>query len=70
MTGADTYDLEIRNMSDKKLTKLPGRKLRAAGPINCPAIFNRNSEKNDVFFNGVQVAREAELAFLQLRARA
>lgn len=60
LTGADTYDLEIQNMSDKMLSKLPGRKLRAAGPIHSLAIFNRNSEKNDVFFNGLQVARESE----------
>ncbi|MEO5718645.1 MAG: hypothetical protein ABIR29_08755, partial [Chthoniobacterales bacterium] len=60
ITGPDTYDLEIQDMSDKKLTKLPGRKLRAAGAISSLAIFNRNSEKNDVFFNGLQVAREME----------
>ncbi len=47
-------------MNDKKLTKLPGRKLRAAGAISSLAIFNRNSEKNDVFFNALQVAREME----------
>ncbi|MEO7166219.1 MAG: hypothetical protein ABI016_04205 [Chthoniobacterales bacterium] len=58
ITGADTYDLEIQTMSDKKLTKLPGRKLKAAGSIASLAIFNRNSEKNDAYFNSLQVARE------------
>lgn len=58
ITGEDTYDLEIQTMSDKKLTKLPGRKFKAAGPITSLAIFDRNGEKNDAFFNGFQVARE------------
>ncbi len=58
VTGEDTYDLEIQTMSDKKLTKLPGRKLKAAGAISSLAIFNRNTEKNDAFFNSLQVARE------------
>jgi hypothetical protein len=58
ITGDDTYDLEIQTMSDKKLTKLPGRKLKAAGPIQSLAIFDRNGEKYDAFFNSLQVARE------------
>lgn len=58
VTGADSYDLEIQNVSDKKLTKLPERKFKAAGPVSGLAIFNRNSEKNDVYFNSLQVARE------------
>jgi hypothetical protein len=60
ITGEDSYDLEIQTMSDKKLTKLPGRKLKAAGAITSLAIFNRNSEKNDAYFNSLQVAREAK----------
>ena len=35
ITGPDTYDLEIQTLKDKKLTKLPGRKLSAAGSIQC-----------------------------------
>ena len=58
ITGADTYDLEIQTTKEKKLTKLPGRKLSAAGPITSFAIFNRDGEKTDAFFNGLQVARE------------
>lgn len=58
ITGDDTYDLEIQTASDKKVTKLPGRKLSKAGPITSLAIFNRDGEKTDAFFNSLQVARE------------
>ncbi len=60
ITGEDTYDLEIQTISDKKVTKLPGRKLKAAGAITSLALFDRNGEKNDSFFNSLQVAREAK----------
>lgn len=59
LTAADTYDLEIQTMKDKKVTKLPGRKLKS-GAIESFAIFDRNSEKNDAFFNQLQVSREAK----------
>ncbi len=58
VTGSDTYDLEVQTMSDKKLTKLPGRKFKSSGSIESMALFNRNSEKNDVYFNQFQVSRE------------
>ena len=58
ITGADTYDLEIQTAADKKLTKLPGRKLSGAGAITSLAIFNRDGEKTDAFLNALQVARE------------
>lgn len=58
ITGVDSYDLEIQTMSDKKVTKVPGRKLKATGAITSLAIFDRNGEKNDAFFNSLQVARE------------
>jgi hypothetical protein len=58
ITGEDTYDLEIQTAADKKLTKLPGRKLSKAGPITSLAIFDRDGEKSDAFFNSLQVARE------------
>jgi hypothetical protein len=58
LTGSDSYDLEIQSMSDKKLTKLPGRKFSSSGAIESFALFNRNSEKNDVYFNQFQVSRE------------
>jgi len=58
ITGSGTYDLEIQTAADKKLSKLPGRKLSSAGAITSLAIFNRDGEKADAFFNGLQVARE------------
>ncbi|MBV9009763.1 MAG: hypothetical protein JO354_11455 [Verrucomicrobia bacterium] len=58
LTGADTYDLEIQTMADKKVTKLPGRKLKSSAPIQSMAIFDRNGEKYDAYFNQFQVARE------------
>jgi hypothetical protein len=59
VTGPDTYDLEIQTLKDKTLTKLPGRKFSAAGSIQSFAIFNRNGERNDAYFNQFQVARAA-----------
>jgi hypothetical protein len=47
-------------MKDKKLTKLPGRKFRSGTPIQSFAIFNRNGEKYDAFFNQFQVAHETK----------
>lgn len=58
ITGEETYDLEIQTAADKKLTKLPGRKLAKAGAITSLSIFNRDGEKTDGFFNALQVARE------------
>lgn len=60
ITGEGTYDLEIQTAADKKLTKLPGRKFSKAGAITSLAIFNRDGEKTDAFFNQLQVAREAQ----------
>lgn len=67
VTGPDTYDLEIQNMADKAITKLPGRKLKASGAIESMAVFNRNSEKNDVFFNQFQVTRETATPSVDIR---
>jgi hypothetical protein len=60
ITGSDSYDLEIQTMKDKKLTKLAGRKLKNSSPIQTFAIFDRNGEKNDAFFNQFQVAHESK----------
>jgi hypothetical protein len=60
LTGSDTYDLEIQTMKDKKVTKLPGRKLTSGSPIQSMAVFDRNGEKYDAFFNQFQVSREAK----------
>ena len=59
ITGPGTYDLEIETMSDKKLTKLPGRKLRNSSSIDSFAIFDRNGEKYDAYFNQFQVAHHS-----------
>lgn len=60
VTGSDTYDLEIQTLADKKITKLPGRKLKSGGSIQSFAVFDRNGEKHDAFFNQFQVIREAK----------
>jgi hypothetical protein len=60
LKAADTYDLEIQTLGDKKITKLPGRKLKSSNPIQSMAFFNRNGEKNDAFFNQLQVSRESK----------
>ncbi len=58
ITGSDTYDLEIQTMKDKNVVKLPGRKLSSSGSVESFAIFNRNSEKYDAFFNQFQISRD------------
>jgi hypothetical protein len=60
ITGPDTYDLEVQTMKDKNVVKLPGRKLSASAAVQSMAVFDRNSEKYDVFFNQFQVARETK----------
>jgi hypothetical protein len=60
LTGPDTYDLEIQTMKDKTIVKLPGRKFSSSGSIQSMAVFNRNGEKYDAFFNQFQVARETK----------
>jgi hypothetical protein len=61
ITGNDTYDLEIQTMSDKKITKLPGRKFsNNGGSVQSMALFDRNGEKYDAFFNQFQVTRAAK----------
>ncbi|MGZ5568510.1 MAG: hypothetical protein ACXWKG_15980 [Limisphaerales bacterium] len=58
ITGSDSYDLEIQTMKDKNVVKLPGRKLSSSGSVESFAIFDRNGEKYDAFFNQLQVARD------------
>ena len=58
ITGAGTYDLEIQTMFDKKVTKLPGRKLRNSSSIDSFSIFDRNGERYDAYFNQFQVAHQ------------
>jgi hypothetical protein len=60
LKSPDTYDFEIQTLGDKRITKLPGRKLKSSSPIQSMAFFNRNGEKNDAFFNQLQVSRESK----------
>ena len=65
VTGSDSYDLENQTAKDKNLTKLPGRKFGSAGTpksgsIESMAVFNRNGEKNDAYFNGFQISRDSQ----------
>jgi hypothetical protein len=60
LTGADTYDVEIQTMPNGKLTKLSGRKLKGSGTIDSMAVFNRNGERHDVYFNQFQISRDAK----------
>lgn len=61
LVTADTYDLEVTKLDGKKTITIKGRKLggAAGAPIESFAIFNRDGEKNDTFFNGFQVSRDA-----------
>ena len=60
ITGADTYELEVQTLKDKKVTKVGSRKLKISGAIQSLAIFDRNGEKNDAYFNQFQIARDAK----------
>ena len=62
LVTADTYDLEVTTLADKKTTVLPGRKLGgiAGGKIESFCVFNRDGEKSDAFFNGFQITGEIE----------
>ena len=57
LTGADTYNVEITDLSNKKTTDLKDRKLggSAGSEIGSFCIFDRNGEKNDAYFNGFQI---------------
>lgn len=61
LVTTDTYDLEITKLDGKKTITLKGRKLggAAGGALESFCIFNRDGEKNDVFFNGFQVSKDA-----------
>ena len=62
LVSADTYDLEITTLADKKTTTLKGRKLggTAGTSLESFCIFNRDGEKSDAFFNGFQISGERE----------
>ncbi len=60
LVDKDHYDLEVTT-PDKKTTKLGKRKLggTAGAAIESLALFNRDGERSDAFFNGLQISREA-----------
>lgn len=62
LVTADTYDIEITSLADKKKTTLKGRKLggTAGGAIESFCIFDRNGEKDDAFFNGFQITEPSK----------
>lgn len=62
LVSPDTYDLEITVLETKETTKLAGRKLggEAGSPIDSFAIYNRDGETGDTYFNGFQVSRAAD----------
>ena len=62
LVTADTYDLEVTTLADKKTTVFPGRKLggTVGGKIESFCAFDRNGEKSDAYFNGFQITGEIE----------
>ena len=62
LVTADTYDLEVTTLADKKTTVFPGRKLggTAGGKIESFCAFDRDGEKFDAYFNGFQITGEIE----------
>lgn len=57
--GFYSYDLQIKTLGDGVIHKFLGRRLggKADQPIKNLVIFALNTEKNDVYFSGLQVAR-------------
>jgi hypothetical protein len=57
LTAPDLYDLEITTLADQKTKTLSGRKLAGAAgaSIDSLCIFDRNWEKNDAYFNDLEV---------------
>ena len=60
ITGPGAYDLEIQTLFDKRVIKLPHRKLKNASSIDSFAIFDRNGERYDAYFNQFQVTHESK----------
>jgi hypothetical protein len=57
LVSPDTYNLDITTLADQKTKTLTGRKLAggAGGAIDSLCIFDRNWEKNDAYFAGLEV---------------
>ena len=60
ITGPGTYDLAIQTLFDKKVIKLPGRKLKNSLSIDSFAVFDRNGERYDAYFNQFQVTHQSK----------
>ena len=62
LTGADTYDLEVTTLSNRRTMRLTGLKLggAAGSEIASFCIFDRNGEANDAYFNGFQYLQPAQ----------
>jgi hypothetical protein len=60
LVGADRYDLQVRVLETDQLHEWKGRRLggQAGGAIESFAVFNRNGERSDLYFEGLQVNRE------------
>lgn len=60
VTSADTFDIEIKTLGDNQVaTVLTDREFMGdpGTPITSFAIFNRDGEKNDAYFNSFRVFR-------------
>lgn len=61
LVTADTYDLEITQLSTNETKVLPNRRLggEPGTPIESFVIFNLDGETGDAYFNSFQVSRPA-----------
>jgi hypothetical protein len=59
LTGDDSYDLEVTTLATMETKKFANRNLGgdSAKPIESVALFNRDGEKSDAFFNSLRVER-------------
>ncbi len=62
LVGADNYNLEVTTLADRKTVRLTGRKLGGASgaAVTSFCLFDRNGERDDVYFNGFQILQAAE----------
>ena len=58
----NTYDLEITVLAKKQTTRLEGRRLggEVGAEIRSFALFDRNGETSDAYFNGFQILQPPE----------
>lgn len=60
--AGDLCDVELKALPDGKVVRLDGRKLAGASgaPLASVALYSRDCEGGDVFFNGLQITRAAK----------